>query len=117
LTTNWYLFIYKISKHLAILKNAGLLQATRKGTWVYYCLDNEASPFLRDLLKVISRHLKQKTFSTDAVKLMKRLTLRQNGQCVVGFASLAELTHKLKQKKRDKRSHGSKTARHLHLHA
>jgi ArsR family transcriptional regulator len=43
---------YQISKHLTILKNAAILQANRKGTWVYYRLDHEASPFLRELLKV-----------------------------------------------------------------
>jgi len=107
---------YQISRHLTILKNAGLLQASRKGTWVYYRLDYEASPFLRDLLKMLGRHLKQQTFSDDAAKLAQRLALRQNGQCVVGFVSAREITKRFRQKKATK-NHESKTARHFYLHA
>jgi DNA-binding transcriptional ArsR family regulator len=90
---------YQISKHLTILKNAGMLQASRKGTWVYYRLDDEAPPFLREVLKVLGRHLKQQTFVADATKLRQRLTLRQNGQCVVGFVAAAEINKKPRTKK------------------
>jgi hypothetical protein len=62
------------------------------------------------------RHLKQKIFSDDAAKLTKRLAMRQDGQCVVGFVSAAEITKALKQKDTGRKSHGSKTARHFHLH-
>lgn len=82
---------YQISKHLTILKNAGLLQATRQGTWVYYRLDREESPLLRDLLNALSRHLAQ-VFAADAGRLKWRLALREAGKCVVGFVSKEELT-------------------------
>jgi ArsR family transcriptional regulator len=75
---------YQISKHLTILKNAGLLKASREGTWVYYRLDREESPLLRDLFKVLGRHLSQ-VFVDDAGKLLQRLALREEGRCVVGF--------------------------------
>ena len=68
------------SRHL---KNAGLLQANRAGTWVYYRLDREESPLLRDLFTVLSRHLSQ-VFAEDAGKLTRRLALREAGKCVVG---------------------------------
>ena len=106
---------YQISKHLTVLKNAGILQASRKGTWVYYRLDYEASPFLRDLLKMLGRHLKQQTFNDDAAKLAQRLALRQNGQCVVGFVAATEINKKFRLKKAAK-IYESKTARHFHLH-
>ena len=107
---------YQISKHLTILKNAGILQASRKGTWVYYRLEHEASPFLRDLLKMLNRHLKQQTFGDDAAKLARRLALRQNGQCVVGFIAATEITKRFQSKKAGK-NYESKAARHFHLHA
>lgn len=107
---------YQISKHLTVLKNVGILQASRKGTWVYYRLDYEASPFLRDLLKMLGRHLKQQAFSDDAAKLAQRLALRQNGQCVVGFVSATAITKGFQQKKATK-IYDSKKARHFHLHA
>lgn len=90
---------YQISKHLIILKSAGLLQATREGTWVYYRLDREESPLLRDLFKVLSRHLNQQTFADDAAKLTQRLALREDDKCVVGFISTAEMNKLLRQKK------------------
>lgn len=82
---------YQISKHLTILKNAGLLKASREGTWVYYRLDREESPLLRDLFKVLQRHLTKRIFEKDAAKLAQRLALRQNGKCVVGFVSAIDL--------------------------
>jgi ArsR family transcriptional regulator, arsenate/arsenite/antimonite-responsive transcriptional repressor len=75
---------YQISKHLTILKNAGLLQASRKGTWVYYRLDHERSALLDDLCKVLSRHLCH-VFAEDANLLTQRLALREADKCVVGF--------------------------------
>ena len=83
---------YQISKHLTILKNAGLLQAQRRGTWVYYRLGREESPLLRDLVKVLSRHLKEEAFADDAAKLLHRMALRKEGKCVVGFVTAARLT-------------------------
>ena len=81
---------YQISKHLTILKNASLLRASRKGTWVYYRLDGEESPLLSDLFKVLSRHLGL-VFAEDSQKLTQRLAMREEGKCVVGFVSEKEL--------------------------
>jgi ArsR family transcriptional regulator len=106
---------YQISKHLTILKNAGLLQASRKGTWVYYRLDREA-PFWRDLGKMLSRHLNTPAFVADTAKVKQRLSLREAGRCVVGFVAAAQITKTLRQK-RKRRNHEPKTARHFHLHA
>lgn len=94
---------YQISKHLTILKNAGLLLAERKGTWVYYRLDREESPLLRDLFKTLSRHLNQNVFADDAAKLAKRLALRENGKCVVGFILPAKAI-KLRRQKNERRA-------------
>jgi len=88
---------YQISKHLTILKNAGLLQANRAGTWVYYRLDREESPLLHDLFNVLSRHLGH-VFAADAGKLTQRLALREAGKCVVGFVPEEELKKLIKHK-------------------
>ena len=92
---------YQISKHLTILKNAGLLQATREGTWIYYRLDREESPLLRDLFKVLSRHLSQQQFAADAARLAQRLVLREDGRCVVGFIFAAKM-NKVRMNKRQR---------------
>lgn len=91
---------YQVSKHLTILKSAGLLQANREGTWVYYSLDREESPLLRDLFRVLSRHLNQQTFGTDTIKLKRRLALRESGRCVVGFVPLMKVTRPTNPMKR-----------------
>ena len=107
---------YQISKHLTILKNAELLQARRRGTWVYYQLNREESPLLRDLFKMLRRHLKQQIFTDDVATLTQRLALRQDGKCVVGFISGVEATQMLRRNNKT-RNHVSKKTRHFHLHA
>lgn len=89
---------YQISKHLTILKNAGLLQASRKGTWVYYRLDRK-TPLWRDLGKMLRRHLNTPAFVADAAKVKQRLSLRENGKCVFGFISTVEMNKRLRQNK------------------
>lgn len=106
---------YQISKHLTILKNAGLLQASRKGTWVYYRLDRD-EPLLHDLCKMLNRRLNEPVFAADAEKVKQRLALREGGRCVVGFVAAAQITKTLRQK-RKRRNHETKTARHFRLHA
>lgn len=34
---------YKVSRHLAILKSAGLVQDRRSGTWIFYSIDSSLS--------------------------------------------------------------------------
>lgn len=82
---------YQISKHLTILKNAGLLRASRRGTWVYYSLNRDEAAFWRDLSKALRPHLEQPVFQQDAAELKKRLALRENGRCVVGFVAAKTL--------------------------
>jgi ArsR family transcriptional regulator len=106
---------YQISKHLTTLKNAGLLQASRRGTWVYYRLDRD-EPFLRDLFKMLSRHLNKPAFVDDAAKVKQRLSLREEGRCVVGFVAAAQVSKTFRQKRKG-RNHEPKTARHFRLHA
>ncbi len=88
---------YRISKHFTILKNAGLLKATREGAGVYNRLDQEETPLLRDLSTVLSRHLGQ-VFAEDVSKLTRRLTLWEIGKCVVGFVQEEELKQLIKNK-------------------
>jgi ArsR family transcriptional regulator len=41
----------KISKHLAVLRLAGLLESRREGTWVYYTVNREALDAATDFLE------------------------------------------------------------------
>ena len=41
----------KISRHLAQLRNCGLLQDTRRGQWVFYAIHPQLSPWATEILK------------------------------------------------------------------
>lgn len=75
---------YKVSKHLAILKNSGLIDYTRDGTWIYYstALANEPQNTLFAFLK---EYLDDPAFEDDIKNLNERLALRINGKCVRGY--------------------------------
>lgn len=45
------------SRHLAILKSAGLVEDRRDGTWSHYSLAKGCSPLADNLLKVLETHL------------------------------------------------------------
>lgn len=75
---------YQVSRHLIILKNAGLVSVEKQGTWAYHSVDggnkgNEAVfGFLKDFLT-------GERFEQDRKHLERRLSLRKDGKCVVGF--------------------------------
>ena len=45
-----------VSKHLAILRDAGLLDSRKEGRWVYYRLPDEPSPEAGDAIGLVRRH-------------------------------------------------------------
>lgn len=46
-----------VSRHLAHLKNAGVVTDRRCKTWAYYRLSEEAGPFARDMLASLAKHM------------------------------------------------------------
>jgi ArsR family transcriptional regulator len=47
----------QISKHLAVLRQAGLLQSRREGSWVYYTADPDALDAASDFLDQLENSL------------------------------------------------------------
>lgn len=47
-----------VSRHLATLKNAGIVTDRRCKTWAYYRLSEEVTPLYRDVLESLIKHLK-----------------------------------------------------------
>lgn len=39
----------KVSRHLAVLRRAGLVDDERQGTWIHYSLSRQATPLMRRL--------------------------------------------------------------------
>ncbi|MGE5579938.1 MAG: ArsR/SmtB family transcription factor [Bacillota bacterium] len=75
---------YQVSKHLAILRQAGLVTDSRVGTWVYYSVPEHLSEFSAGLCALVKEHLSGPVFENDDARLRARLALREEGRCVLG---------------------------------
>ena len=75
---------YNVSKHLKILKNAGLLDERKEGRWVYFGLTAEKEKFLSLLFKAI-KEIPAQQLKTDLVELQKRFDIRVGGKCLLGI--------------------------------
>lgn len=74
---------YVVSKHLGVLRQAGLVTDARVGTWVHYSPLGGATPWVRRLYDLVAE-IVDPTAGRDRERLAVRLSLRQGGQCVVG---------------------------------
>lgn len=72
---------YAVSRHLATLKNAGLVADHRDGQWMYYEPVAGADDFQRKLMATVRGLVCQE----DVDRARTRLALRQDGRCVVGY--------------------------------
>ena len=50
---------FKISRHLGILRAAGIVEARREGTWMHYKLASPRSEFEKRLFDCLRRYLKE----------------------------------------------------------
>lgn len=74
---------YNISRHLKLLKHAGLVEENKKGRWKYYSLTQKRDLFITHLFQAISS-IPEKALQKDYEKLKKRLNMRKNGECILG---------------------------------
>ena len=79
---------YLISRHLNILRRAGLVEDSRDGTWVSYSVPRQPAPLVRQLIKTLEESLESPVFVEDGRRLKLRLRLRKKDRCVVGYNSL-----------------------------
>ena len=78
---------YNVSRHLKVLKNAGLIREKKDGRWVYYSLIKPENRFHELILQAIAS-LPKELFIQDEKRLKERISLRENGKCVVGINRL-----------------------------
>lgn len=71
---------YNVSRHLKMLKNAGLLQTRKNGRWVFYSLKNFTGEFQELICQAILA-LPPELFLLEEKKLESGLTLRKDGKC------------------------------------
>jgi len=78
---------YKVSRHLRLMRSAGLVEASRSGRWMHYRISRKvaSSSAHQELLKLLDVHLRDlPEVKRDDARLRKRLALRRAGRCVVG---------------------------------
>ncbi len=78
---------YNLSRHLKVLRQAGLLTSWKEGRWVYHRL-TENPDYLQQLYTLV-RALPDTddVYRTDLGNFTRRMALRENGRCRVGILS------------------------------
>ena len=71
---------YNISRHLKILRNAGLIKERKEGRWVYFSVINDNELFMEYLLAAIAQ-IYDAVLLKDLQELNERFKLRTNGRC------------------------------------
>lgn len=76
---------HKLSRHLKILRQAGLLSSEKDGRWVYHRLVVGVPHLdrLYDLLKALPDS--DNLFENDLANFQNRMCLREAGRCKVGI--------------------------------
>ena len=78
---------YKLSRHLKILRQAGLLSSHKEGRWVYHRLVMEPS-YLEQLFSTVQALPDPDgIYSADLKRFRDRLCLREGGRCRIGIQS------------------------------
>lgn len=90
---------YQISKHLMILKNSGVVDVRREGTWSYYFLKKDGA-LNKMLFSFLKKFLNSEDLEKDKSNLKFRLLIREEGKCVVGFVAQKELSRMIDNKRR-----------------
>lgn len=74
-----------VSRHLRLMKAAGLVEERREGRWVYYRLQGADHPFFDHLRCCLDTACCCGDIQGDLKRLRARLRLREGGKCVVGI--------------------------------
>ena len=77
---------YNVSKHLKILKNAGLIFEKKEGKWTFYHYMSGSEAFdskIRQTILAIPKDL----MTVEIARCQKRLSMRVDDKCVLGNES------------------------------
>ena len=80
---------YKLSRHLKILRQAGLLASHKEGRWVYHRLVKEPVYMAQLFTTVQALPDPHGIYSADLERFRERLCLREGGRCQIGIQSEA----------------------------
>lgn len=74
-----------LSTHLTLLRDAAITRTRKQGKWIYYRLSDEATPLIETFLRYFADARRDKRMRRDTDRVRRRLKLRENGCCNVGF--------------------------------
>ena len=78
-----------VSRHLKVLRQAGLLTAVKDGRWVYHRLVR-AVPHLERLYEMLKAMPDSDgAFAQDRANFQNRMSLREEGRCRIGIQTSA----------------------------
>ncbi len=78
---------YKLSRHLKILRQAGLLSSQKDGRWVYHRLVTKPAYMEQLYATVQALPDSNEIYNEDLKRFRKRLCLREGGRCQTGIQS------------------------------
>jgi len=77
-----------LSTHLTLLRQGGLVQTRKEGRWIYYGLSADVAPLTESIFEHFADMTRDKRVRRDADRVQRRLKLREDGCCVLGFKQL-----------------------------
>ncbi len=76
---------YKLSRHLKVIRQAGLLTSDKEGRWIYHRLV-QGVQFLEPLYQMLKALPDNDgIFAADLARFRERMCLREEGRCRVGI--------------------------------
>ena len=80
---------YKLSRHLKILRQAGVLEAEKEGRWVYHRLVTHPDQLLTLFGLIAALQDPNGVYAADLERFEQRLAHREGGRCRVGVLTNA----------------------------
>jgi ArsR family transcriptional regulator len=74
-----------LSTHLTQLREAGVVETRKEGKWIYYGLTKGGKRFTAIFLRHFEDEVSTPRTKRDAKRIVRRLALREDGKCTLGF--------------------------------
>jgi ArsR family transcriptional regulator len=76
-----------LSTHLQVLRQTGFVNTSKEGRWIYYSLADQKVVLIDAIFSHVQPNADPRV-RRDAERVARRLTIRENGRCVLGFTEL-----------------------------
>ena len=78
-----------LSGHLQVLRRTGMVTIKKEGRWIYYSLAHRKTALIEGIFSQIPPDGEDDPrLRRDSERIARRLAIRENGRCVLGFTEL-----------------------------